>query len=317
MSRQKRGFTLIELLVVIAIIAILIGLLLPAVQKARMAAARAQSQNNLKQLVLASHTYHDAFLFLPWPGNSNADGRTPGSGPWSYQILPYMDQTPVFDQVRSGSGNNATRAVAVKTFLCPGRNRKSFTAWGDQCYMLDGSVMTMGGSVSGSPSSNGGITDYALNVWVNGFFGLTSGVENAAPVAPATSPTPVINTGNQNKKKKLQTIPDGSSNTLLIGSKAVLVGQYRLSGGSYDESIFFSNGGVNRRGTNIRRDDPTILTATSVHDWGSAFEACPMGMGDGSVRMIKFGTTADCGNPLGTGLGILRPDDGVVPQNEL
>src|SRR3954454_12849676 len=90
---SSRGFTLIELLVVIAIIAILIALLLPAVQAAREAARRAQCVNNLKQLGIALHNYHDVNSVLPW-----------GAGPWGWHdwsahvmMLPYMEQTSVFN----------------------------------------------------------------------------------------------------------------------------------------------------------------------------------------------------------------------------
>src|SRR5688572_27253249 len=90
MSRSRRGFTLIELLVVIAIIAVLIALLLPAVQQAREAARRMQCKNNLKNIGLAFHNYHDTAQFFPMSymvdvGNFNAHG-------WGTMILPYLEQ---------------------------------------------------------------------------------------------------------------------------------------------------------------------------------------------------------------------------------
>src|SRR5205809_3058776 len=96
---SHRGFTLIELLVVIAIIAVLIALLLPAVQQARESARRSQCSNNLKQLCLAVHNYHDTYKVFPighqyigiWDGDpTNAEGGT-GFG-WGTSILPYIDQ---------------------------------------------------------------------------------------------------------------------------------------------------------------------------------------------------------------------------------
>jgi len=102
MKRHCRGFTLIELLVVIAIIAILIALLLPAVQQAREAARRTQCKNNLKQLGLAFHNYHDTFNRLPyttaWWGPSGALGDNRGWA-WSSFILPYIDQTPAYNLI--------------------------------------------------------------------------------------------------------------------------------------------------------------------------------------------------------------------------
>ena len=122
MRRHRLGFTLIELLVVIAIIAVLIALLLPAVQAAREAARRAQCVNNLKQIGLAMHNYHDVTGALPL-------GRTLQAGtyqPFSQQarILAYMEQSVTFNALNFNLGSNAPSnatgaAITVSSFLCP------------------------------------------------------------------------------------------------------------------------------------------------------------------------------------------------------
>jgi len=135
-GRRARGFTLIELLVVIAVIGVLIALLLPAVQSAREAARRAQCANNLKQIGLALHNYHDAvgvfpagYLFLPGGDaiHGPPDPITGDTGPgWAYamQILPYMEQSTLYDafnvELPCWWAENVTAAVAqVSTYFCP------------------------------------------------------------------------------------------------------------------------------------------------------------------------------------------------------
>jgi len=122
---RRSGFTLIELLVVIAIIAILIGLLLPAVQKVREAAFRTQCINHMKQIGLAAHNYHDSKKLLPLAVRSTASSitaaRTPAGPSWLWSLLPHIEQGTVAD---AGPGVPTTAvpasaAAVIKVYLCP------------------------------------------------------------------------------------------------------------------------------------------------------------------------------------------------------
>src|SRR5215207_9851883 len=121
---STRGFTLIELLVVIAIIAVLIALLLPAVQAAREAARRAQCVNNLKQIALALHNYHDTVGSLP-PGAINNASYGGTWWNWIAFSLPYMEQAPLYNSINFSWGNfnvrnelTVSRAI-LRSYLCP------------------------------------------------------------------------------------------------------------------------------------------------------------------------------------------------------
>src|SRR5437763_5776965 len=128
-TSRRRAFTLIELLVVIAIIAILIGLLLPAVQKVREAAARLKCKNNLKQIGLAMHNYHGAMDQFPPgylatnPGPGWADDRGPGWG-WGALLLPYLEQDALYRQIQltkdiTDPAHKAVHTTSLSVFLCP------------------------------------------------------------------------------------------------------------------------------------------------------------------------------------------------------
>ena len=116
MVRSKRGFTLVELLVVIAIIGILIALLLPAVQAAREAARRSQCSNNLKQIGIGMHNFHDTYKAFP-VGQADDDNDSFG---WGVYILPFIEQKPLWDAINAHTGTNGEKPVFVMT---PGRHK--------------------------------------------------------------------------------------------------------------------------------------------------------------------------------------------------
>ena len=184
----KQAFTLIELLVVIAIIAILIALLLPAVQQAREAARRTQCKNNLKQLGLASHNYHDVYNQFPmnWFNGNNDQQPDPanptyanGNWPWTVMALPYIEQAPLYTQIAqyfpvasaSGSDNrgmgyrnqigttpspNTLSRLAIPAFVCPSNDQERIRR--DQVAEIDN-----GGWGGQSQGPKGGL-DYIGNM---------------------------------------------------------------------------------------------------------------------------------------------------------
>ena len=206
-SRRRHGFTLIELLVVIAIIAVLIALLLPAVQQAREAARRSQCINNLKQLGLALHSYHDSLNAFPpgWlgvqGGVSNMDG--PSGFAWGSHLLPYMDQANLYNRTNfnlscTDPANATARQTALPVFRCPS----------------DSSTDTWKLGEEGNPSNILATLPTANYV---GSFG-TLGFEDIC-VNPPFPAAQCVSNGMffHNSCMRMRDVSDGTSNTVFLG----------------------------------------------------------------------------------------------------
>jgi len=214
-NRLRKGFTLIELLVVIAIIAILIALLLPAVQQAREAARRTQCKNNLKQLGLAIHNYHDVYNRLP--GNNTYYPCCSGGASFLVMILPYIDQAPLYNSINMNVGaacgttvncfpllstsSTPYQNVLLVAFQCPSDTSPKF--YGGQA--VTNYAPNLGPIVGISPS---GCTAYPGNVFGDG------------GTFDDTSMTGVSIPGIYHRDgwfPRFADIPDGLSNTILMG----------------------------------------------------------------------------------------------------
>jgi len=299
--RTQRGFTLIELLVVIAIIAILIGLLLPAVQKIREAANRMKCSNNLKQLGLACHNYNDTNGTLPpcyyvGPGVAWNDPNNVGP-PWTVLILPYVEQDNLFRQyanniqnyqvwaLGTGGGNDqgwrGMRSQKIPTYICPS-----------------------------DPNAQTPFAQYGGN-WARGNYGANGGPgtddQEAGLQAPNYGWGPAQGVMTINAGLTVATIPDGSSNTVMVNEVRAgpdvndargtwcfpMVGASHTSGNAIGDCYTPNDTGCCSDDLGTCSDRPDIAMGCWAGGWGQGqarsrhsggVNAC---LGDGSVRFIR------------------------------
>jgi prepilin-type N-terminal cleavage/methylation domain-containing protein/prepilin-type processing-associated H-X9-DG protein len=216
LSRNRRGFTLIELLVVIAIIAVLIGLLLPAVQKVRESAARSSCSNNLHQLAIAVQTYHDNYGFFPTnagPGY-NYNPNSPECWSWLARVLPFIEQDNLYKACGIPTSTikqaGANAAEPIKTLQCPSDPTSSVPRT-DEANI--GSSFNYGG-----PAITVGKTNY------KGVCGYNWGWGNWQFTDPITRTNNGLDAGNgiffrtdYTRPLNIPAIKDGTSNTFMIG----------------------------------------------------------------------------------------------------
>ena len=219
--RIRSGFTLIELLVVIAIIAVLIGLLLPAVQKVRESAARMSCTNNLKQVGLALHAYHDANQAFPAgyiDGNNNPNATPnldvgPGWG-WATMVLPYLEQGTIFNQINLnvpvGTGTNAAlTSLILKVYQCPSDGNQQSIPVYDSTFSVPIVSVAHGNYIGCSgweECFNGAGGNPQGGV---GTDGLAGGFGQAG-----------VGIFYRNSKNNMASVTDGLSNTIFVGERS-------------------------------------------------------------------------------------------------
>jgi prepilin-type N-terminal cleavage/methylation domain-containing protein/prepilin-type processing-associated H-X9-DG protein len=312
-SPRRSGFTLIELLVVIAIIAVLVGLLLPAIQKVRDAAARASCQNNLKQMATALHNHHDAKGTLPPGGMYMAGCCTPPTYTnWAIEILPFMEQGTLYAQYRQDELNVSTTNNAV------GQNRvKAYECAADQLVgklespasgPLTAGQQWMHSSyraVSGKANmqiGHGAWDGYEPALWpgnkmdgsYRSFLHATGSAYNGIPASTTSAAL--------GGPEKLIAAIDGTSNTLMLGEYTSLTttsratfwaytyASYNQSSVGAESRLFGKPYGASATDTSgcwgiagLYGDQMCKRAFNSQHASGANFA-----LGDGSVRFVSY-----------------------------
>ena len=288
--RPRRAFTLIELLVVIAIIAVLIALLLPTVQQAREAARRTQCKNNLKQLGLALHNYHNTFNLFPY--GTTYSLATTNHHVWVEAVLPYIDQAPLYGRINFNVANYDVASGNKDLFVnkrfaslsCPSNSKADQLQVNDQTNFVTIDSTRWPDKIQGL-----GYPLCAGSIWT----------DYLSPDCPGTftycvsEDASIYSWGNAHTKKSpgmfnrgvtrtsIATVSDGTSNTLMAGER---LAENCAWGGTFSSNfpVFFTGQKINTPSRGTVNEWWKSCGSSSAHTGGAHFL-----MADGSVQFLS------------------------------